>query len=265
MILASSLQIITKKILHLNAGARALMYHSFGYRKQDPFCITPEEFERQIKWVSHNKNVLSVKEFEQLLENKESIPKNSLLITIDDGYKSTLEIAQPILKKYNLPAILYVSSGIFDNTLENNPEFEPHMNKKELQSLFNEGMEIGSHGHSHCFLKGLSGSKLKKEIIDSKSELEKIIKSKITSFAYPYGTKAAFDENTIFATKIANYKSSFTAQHGVIKKNTDRYELPRIKIESGESLFFFKLICNGGIDNWRIIDNLLSKIQKPIY
>ncbi len=266
MIIFSISKIIIAKYFKNDFGTRALMYHRFGYKDKDPFCITPENFRKQMKWISENMTALSIQDIEQFFSGEiKSLPKNSVVITIDDGFLCALEIAQPILKEFNLPAILFVSSGIFDNTVKYNSDLGKYLSIEQLKIISKNGMTIGSHGYSHRFMKNMSDQELEIEIESSKKFLEKAINKKITSFAYPYGTKAAFDKRTRIKLKENQYFTAFTTQHGVIKKSSNPLEIPRIKIESGENLFYFKLICYGGMDNWRIIDNFLSKIQKPIY
>lgn len=45
---------------------------------------------------------------------KESMPPRAVCITFDDGYRSTYDLALPILKELNLPATVFVSSGYLD-------------------------------------------------------------------------------------------------------------------------------------------------------
>jgi peptidoglycan/xylan/chitin deacetylase (PgdA/CDA1 family) len=46
---------------------------------------------------------------------KRELPKNSLIITIDDGYENNYSIAYPILKKYEIPATIFLTTGFIDS------------------------------------------------------------------------------------------------------------------------------------------------------
>ena len=48
-------------------------------------------------------HVLPLARLEDFLAGKTPLPRKSVVITIDDGYRSTYEIAYPILKKYGFP------------------------------------------------------------------------------------------------------------------------------------------------------------------
>ena len=63
-----------------------------------------EDFERQIHYLSKNSKLVSVKDF-FLAEDK----KGLVAITFDDGFKNNYTLAAPILKKYNVPASMYIT------------------------------------------------------------------------------------------------------------------------------------------------------------
>jgi peptidoglycan/xylan/chitin deacetylase (PgdA/CDA1 family) len=54
--------------------------------------------------------VITMKQLERFLEGKEPLPKKTVVITIDDGYRATYQVAFPILKKYGFPATVYLYS-----------------------------------------------------------------------------------------------------------------------------------------------------------
>ena len=43
-----------------------------------------------------------------------SLPKHSVCVTFDDGYSDNLHLALPILKKWNIPASIFVSTGFLN-------------------------------------------------------------------------------------------------------------------------------------------------------
>jgi peptidoglycan/xylan/chitin deacetylase (PgdA/CDA1 family) len=70
---------------------------------------TSSDFERQMIFVSKHFHVMT---FEHLAEyrKRREFPKNLLIITFDDGYKDNYEVAYPILKKYDLPATIFLAT-----------------------------------------------------------------------------------------------------------------------------------------------------------
>lgn len=67
---------------------------------------SPTIFENQLDYFQRNYRVVSL---EQLLAD--DIPPNAMLITIDDAYKSAIEVAAPALEARRLPSVFFVNPG----------------------------------------------------------------------------------------------------------------------------------------------------------
>lgn len=67
----------------------------------------PEIFERHISYFSKNYDFVSE---EDLLTGR--LPKNPLLVTFDDAYRSVFDIAGPILRAANAPSIFFLISSV---------------------------------------------------------------------------------------------------------------------------------------------------------
>jgi peptidoglycan/xylan/chitin deacetylase (PgdA/CDA1 family) len=96
------------KIINKN-DSFIIMYHGVSLTKNNLFNARHtyyKDFEKQIKYLSKNANIISVNDFfaKNFKENTCNIA-----ITFDDGYKNNLEVAAPILKKYNVPASMYIT------------------------------------------------------------------------------------------------------------------------------------------------------------
>ena len=92
-----------------------LMYHRFGKDKNDR-VMNIDIFEQQIAMLTDKFNIISMSDLIAHQEKRERIPKNSVIITIDDGYSDFYDFAFPILKKYQAPAILYATHNFVDGS-----------------------------------------------------------------------------------------------------------------------------------------------------
>jgi peptidoglycan/xylan/chitin deacetylase (PgdA/CDA1 family) len=106
--------------LSKSESAVALMYHSVSSEKDrnwiDPDNDMPIElFEEQMHFLHKNCNVVSLDHLQDLLVNHEPIEPRTVLITFDDGYRNNLINAAPILKKYDLPATIYLATAYIDS------------------------------------------------------------------------------------------------------------------------------------------------------
>jgi peptidoglycan/xylan/chitin deacetylase (PgdA/CDA1 family) len=89
---------------------RALTYHRFGHEAREAFCVAPEEFELQMAWLSSEGLAVSLEDVIELARGRRALPDGAVLVTIDDGCVSTLEIALPILQKHRVPAVAFISA-----------------------------------------------------------------------------------------------------------------------------------------------------------
>ena len=243
---------------------RILTYHRFGSVPHDPFCVDPAVFDAQIRWLAEQQLGISIDDLVGYLYENRPLPDGAVLVTIDDGYRSTYDIALPILEKYGVPAVSYVSAGIFDGSLDERGGHEPYMVAEELRQLPGRGMAVGSHGLSHRSMAQLPAAEMCREAEESRSILQQLTGTEILSFAYPFGTRKDYSADSQSALQRAGYRIALTSQHEAVRRDSAPLSLPRIKIEGGESLWYFKAICAGGLDLWKYVDRFLFGLQRPL-
>ena len=110
------------------------------------------------------------------------------LLTFDDGFKSVVTTAAPILQQYGLKATVFCLGNHF-GTLSDWDIFSgnPHLTKNDIRSLADMGFEIGSHSHTHAYLPFLDNRSVRSELATSKEVLEDITGKPVTSLSFPYG------------------------------------------------------------------------------
>lgn len=113
--------LIWLKLLYMRIfGARnlrILCYHrvmDIDYRHfeldDDVVDATVLDFDRQMRFVARHFNVIGFKELEEY-KRRGIFPKNSLIVTFDDGYKDFYTNAYPVLRKYKIPATIFLTAG----------------------------------------------------------------------------------------------------------------------------------------------------------
>ncbi|MGV8141241.1 MAG: polysaccharide deacetylase family protein [Candidatus Woesearchaeota archaeon] len=100
-----------------NRRVLILAYHrvldvgrDFDYDRSN-VSASVENFNNQMKLVSENYNVLSLDEFVEYVRDGKNFPKNSVIITFDDGYLDSYSNAYPILKKLDIPATIFLTAN----------------------------------------------------------------------------------------------------------------------------------------------------------
>ncbi len=77
--------------------------------------VSPERFDQQLWFVRKFFNVIPARRLPAILSGEEPLPRAAACITFDDGFKNNYLTAYPLLKKYNLPAVIFLTTGSMDN------------------------------------------------------------------------------------------------------------------------------------------------------
>lgn len=101
-----------KKVLRRRSFI-VLTYHRISDSNYgDPFLsITPHNFERQIQYLTRRFKVVSLQELVKHIQSQYSTLDDYIAITFDDGYRDNYTNAYPILKKYKVPATIFLTTG----------------------------------------------------------------------------------------------------------------------------------------------------------
>ena len=113
------------------------------------------------------------------------------------------------------------------------------MTTRELQEASaQKGISIGAHTVTHCSLKHQELAEQQYEIRESKRFLEEITGRKVNLFAYPFGTKDDYSDDTIGLLKEAGFEKAVAAYPGVVSVNTSMYELNRFMVKNYDKADF---------------------------
>lgn len=233
-------------------GILILNYHSVG---NSELSISASLFEEQMVFLKNNFNILDLSNLDNIKDNK----KVNIIITFDDGYENNYNFAFPILKKYSIPATIFiVSDFVLKNKLEDPRHylFEKPLNVGQIQEMMKYGISFGSHSKTHNKISSLSNDDAIKEIVGSKKEIEEALSCKINSFAFPFGQKKDIGSlNTdIFLNN--GYNFVLTTNWGINKfKSINNFNLKRIIINPEDNFLDFKRKLSG---RW----NFISSFQK---
>jgi len=254
--------------LAVRPRVRVLTYHRFGESARDPFCVAPGDFDAQMRWLAEHRLAVSLDDLALFLAGEKDLPDGAVLVTVDDGFRSVYTEMLPVLKAYAIPAVAYVTPSLIRDRTGARvlgeygvAESEPYLAWDELERLAAAGVVIGSHGWTHRSLGRMGPIEARDESFRSRQMLQKRLGLRVTSFAYPYGTRADFSHTTGTVLAEAGYTTALTSQHGAIARDANPLELPRIKIEGGESHWMFQCLCRGAMDGWRLVDRTLSRVQ----
>lgn len=179
--------------------------------------------------------VLSAEAFCAGLDNNAPLPDKSALITFDDGYRSTLTEALPILEEFKYPGVIFVPTqyvgrlNIFDLGVE--PE-EQICTWTELRELQERGVSVHAHSVTHSRLSTLDPATMQNELVGSRLALEEGLGGKVTLFAYPYGDA----EHPLLTPELmtaCGYSAAFLyggSPFRLTDPEFDRFRIPRLAL-----------------------------------
>jgi peptidoglycan/xylan/chitin deacetylase (PgdA/CDA1 family) len=190
-----------------------LTYHRFAEDCNSLLCLRSSTFENQMRYLKENGfHVISPDELLAFLENKQRLPKKSVMITMDDGYRSVYEVAYPILKKYEFTATLFIYTNFVGVS-------KMAITWDQLKEMKADGFSIGSHTIYHSDLTIPKDgeteadwmTRIHKELYGSKKIIDKKLRQDTYLLAYPYGK---YDQHSINIAKEAGYKIAMSVQRG---------------------------------------------------
>lgn len=150
-----------------------LMYHRVvpsQLRRNPPtWNVSPEQFRRQLLGLIRSGfEPRSLSDVLNVIDRQEALPRNTVVITFDDGYRNNLTHALPILREFAVPATIFLATGYigtaapfpFDDwTLKGTADVAPvtwqALTEVECDELLDSGLiEFGSHTHTHEDFRG---------------------------------------------------------------------------------------------------------------
>ncbi len=93
-----------------------LMYHTVSlvpFNFQDWCVVDAAIFKKQLQYLSKHFDLLHLHDAVEKFE-KGNLQRPTAVITFDDGYQSNYDIAFPILRELNIPATIFLTTGLID-------------------------------------------------------------------------------------------------------------------------------------------------------
>jgi peptidoglycan/xylan/chitin deacetylase (PgdA/CDA1 family) len=160
-----------------------------------------------------------------------------MAVTFDDGYADNFTHAFRILTRYSCPATIFVVTGFIGRDPET-------LTREQIEIMQKSIVSFGSHTITHPVLSEIDEADARREIVQSKSDLESILGSPVEHFAYPKGKKRDFNHCHATMVRDAGYAAAFTTENGCIQRGDDPFALRRIGIRD-VPLFVFKVRLSG--------------------
>jgi len=222
--------------------APILMYHSVtpDAQPQNRLAVSVKAFEHQMHFLrAHHYTILPLSTLARLISENKKLPPRTITVTFDDGYKDNYTYAFPVLRKYNIPATIF----LIVNEIER-PEGD-RLSWLNIRIMQASGLiTFGSHTLTHPYLTEITSEAiLKKEIFDSKKILEERLGRKVDIFCYPNGS---FNKKIRQLVIDAGYTLAMVTNPGKEYADNDLFLLKRLRIsENSSNMFIFAVETSG--------------------
>lgn len=209
-----------------------LGYHVFhATQPATQMRIPTAKFRTQMETIKNsNIPVITLAQFLAWRRGEGDLPPQSILITMDDGWRSVYTEAFPIMKELQLPFTIFLYKNYVGSS----------QGSRALSFAMIEEMRgsdlctIGCHSVSHPFPSTVKKAAkagpeayekfIRKELGDSKKFLDESFQTNVTTYAYPGGYHT--DEMFPIADELG-YDHLFTVMPGKIRRDSNRFTLPR--------------------------------------
>ncbi|MFH1655422.1 MAG: polysaccharide deacetylase family protein [Candidatus Omnitrophota bacterium] len=206
-----------------------LAYHHIDKEiHKDSPTVLAENFQMQMKYIyDRGYNVITVDELINSINKDIKLPRNSVVITIDDGYDDNYIYAYPFFKKYNFPATIFIITKWLEK--------EGYLSWDQILEMSQNNIAFGAHTRTHAYLPEIKDSQLYDEILGSKLDIQARLKKEAKYFCYPIG---GFSDKIIQHVRAAGYGGAFTTNRGEGRFNKNIFALKRIKMTNSDTNVF---------------------------
>lgn len=226
------------------------MYHHISnkptYNLLDySLTVTTTEFNAQLDWLQargyHSINMTEL--FDALYFGK-ALPAHPMILSFDDGYEDMYTDAVPALLAHHYRGVFYIITGMIGGR---------YMTWSQVRALNEYGMQIASHTVHHINIgQPPAYTTTQKELLDSKNTLQSQLGESVQFFCYPTGEPfhhdTYYEQQLVLKDLLADGYVGATLDpfsfNGTIQNAQTPYQLPRVRVNGGESLQAFTGILN---------------------
>src|SRR5437870_2719180 len=186
-----------------------LVYHNISAQEKGRLSIAARTFDAQIRQL-HDEgfHAVSLADFLAFTAGRRQLPRKSVLLTFDDGYRSFVQYARPILKDYGFGATLFVYSDFIGGGTA--------LSWQDLKTLTEQGFDVQAHSKSHGNLRRKEGEseaayakRLEAELAFPATLFKKHLGRSSDVLAYPFGE---MDDELLPYVGKYGYSAAFTVR-----------------------------------------------------
>jgi len=221
-----AVQATPRKLRSFSLRVPVLMYHRIAPSSDignslPELVISPSQFRSQLTALKRaGWTTVTAATLADHLGTGESIPKKTMVITIDDGRVDGYTNAFPILQQLGFVATYYVITGRVGRS--------KYLTVTQLKEMAASGMEIANHTLTHIDVSKKSAAYITNEVLQAQDQLNTWLGAAPVTFAYPFG---AHPKSLEQAVAKANLRLAFTTVLGKVHTPNTALLSPRLRVQ----------------------------------
>jgi peptidoglycan/xylan/chitin deacetylase (PgdA/CDA1 family) len=212
-------------------GIAILCYHRI-VNDEAIATVTPCAFRRQMgllrRW---GYRAVGVEEVVSQLADGGPVPRRWVALTFDDGYRSFLTAASPVLREFGFTASVFVPTDYAGRQANWDEEGvasgEGVLSWEEMRELQGVGFRFYPHGVSHTHLTRLADDELARELLASRDAMEAQLGRAAPACCYPYGD---YNARVMEAARAAGYLGACGLQPELNRSPDQLWDLRRFMV-----------------------------------
>ena len=215
-----------------------LMYHYVEPWPPGPdelrqgLTVRPDDFAAQLAYL-HAEGYVTVSLYDLVdaLAVGRPLPEKAVVITFDDGYRSLMDYAVPMMQPYGYTGAVFVITQLMDE------DFPQYLTWAQAESLYAQGWMIEPHTKTHEQLAGRGREFQLYQMLGSLQTVEAHIGRTPRFFAYPSGE---YDDLSVQIARELRLWGAVTTQYGLVHTLGSLYTLARVRVSGTGTLDEFR-------------------------
>jgi peptidoglycan/xylan/chitin deacetylase (PgdA/CDA1 family) len=235
-----------------HSGCTYLIYHSANGGLPIELDLSPQMVERQLGYLAQVGQVINYDAALEYLQKDELRSNRIFVLTFDDGYLDFYTTVYPLLQRWRLPAMLFVTTGFVEEGVPYPMLSYPQLAVKPVTwEMLGEMVEsglvtLGAHTHTHPVLTEISLEQIEEELAKPIALFQQRLGITPQHFCYPRAVWRADIENLV-----ARYYQSAVVGGGKRASAAEfhPYRIPRLPIRRSDGWKFFRAKVDGRMAN----------------
>jgi peptidoglycan/xylan/chitin deacetylase (PgdA/CDA1 family) len=211
-----------------------LVYHHIAAEVRGRVVVSPRAFEEQMRYLkARGFRVVTLSALVEFLARGRQLPRGAVVLTFDDGYRSFLDHAYPVLKELGFTATLFVYTDYVGTGRQS-------MSWTDLERLAREGFDVQAHSKTHGDLRRRRpetdaeySRRMELELGEPQALFERHLGRRTRLFAYPYGFH---DDELVAKVREYGYEAAFTVRREGNAAFLSPWRLHRSQVYGGMTL-----------------------------